>query len=175
MRKFILTTSMLGALMLPSMSIAETTITQTYIPNAQEVGSGRLTVFFWDVYDASLFAPDGEWSENKPYALSLSYLRDLKGSDIAERSVEEMREQGFSDEVTLATWHQKMKSLFPDVDDNTTLTGIRDQKGNTVFYHNGERLGAINDPEFSKWFFGIWLNENTSEPALRRKLLGMVS
>lgn len=174
MRKFILTTSVLGAIIFPSLAIADANIAERYVPNPQEVGTGRLTVLFWDVYDASLYAPNGEWDGDKPYALSLSYLRDLNGSDIAERSVEEMRNQGFKSEVKLAIWYQKMKALFPDVDANTNLTGIRDNKGNTIFYRNGERIGAINDPEFSDWFFGIWLNERTSEPKLRKRLLGMV-
>ncbi len=162
------------AILLPVTTKAGSGVIRQYIPAAEEVGSGRLTVMFWNVYDAVLYAPKGKWDANAPYALSLSYLREFDGKDIAARSVEEMRAQGFGDEVTLATWHQKMETLFPNVDENTTLTGIRDEKGHAIFYQNGARIGIIQDTEFSDWFFGIWLKQETSQPNLRKKLLGMI-
>ena len=44
-----------------------------FVPNAQKVGEGRLTYLFWDVYDATLYAPAGAWDNDKPFALQLSY------------------------------------------------------------------------------------------------------
>ena len=142
------------------------------MPSVKRVGEGRLTYMFWDVYDAVLYAPDGQWSQNKPYALHLSYLRDIKGEKIADRSVKEMRAQGFSDEVKLAMWHAQMEEIFPDVREGDALTGLRTREGHTVFFQDGTEIGRIKDPEFSKRFFDIWLHENTSAPELRLKLLG---
>lgn len=145
---------------------------KTYVPAAKKVGEGRLTYLFWDVYDATLYAPEGAWQENEPFALQLSYLRTLEGKKIADRSIEEMRKQGFSDEVKLATWHTQMRNIFPDVDDGISLTGVYTKKGDAVFYLDNTEIGRVQDPEFSKAFFGIWLDEKTSDPDLRRKLLG---
>ena len=78
-----------------------------YVPDARKVGEGRLTYFFWDIYDAALYAPRGVWTNSPPFALQLSYLRAIPGKDIADRSAEEMRKQGFNDFTTLAVWHQK--------------------------------------------------------------------
>ena len=147
---------------------------RTYVPAAQKVGKGRLTYLFWDVYDATLYAPQGSWQEGQPFALQLSYLREIEGKKIADRSVEEMRNQGIKDEVKLATWHAQMRKIFPNVDEGVRLTGVYTEKGETVFYKNDREVGRINDPEFSKAFFDIWLNEKTSAPDLRRKLLGVV-
>lgn len=147
---------------------------RTYVHAAQKVGEGRLTYLLWDVYDATLYAPDGSWQEGQPFALRLSYLRKIEGKKIADRSVEEMRKQGISDEVKLAAWHAQMSEIFPDVDEGVSLTGIYTEKGEAVFYKNNKEIGTIRDPAFSQAFFNIWLGEDTSAPDLRRKLLGAV-
>lgn len=143
------------------------------VPQAQEVGQARMTYMLWDVYDVALYAPDGQWQADQPYALKLSYLRSLDGDKIADRSVEEMRKQGFSDEVKLATWHTQMRDIFPNVEKGSILTGVLEANGDTVFYNGKTAIGRIDDPAFGKAFFGIWLDEKTSEPDLRRQLLAL--
>jgi len=145
---------------------------KTYIPTAKSVGAARMTVLFWDVYDGELYAPQGAFEDGKPVALRLSYLRSISGERIAARTMEEMRKQGLSDEVTLATWHRQLRAIFPNVEEGITLSGIYTPSGETVFYRNGARIGAVKDPEFGPAFFGIWLNEGTSQPEFRTALLG---
>lgn len=143
-----------------------------YVPEAEKVGAGRLSVMIWDVYDAALYAPQGQYNENKPFALELTYLRHIPGEKIADKSVEEIRDQGFSDEVKLADWHAQLKNIFPDVEEQTSLTGIYTKSGETVFFNGDQEIGRINTAEFGKYFFNIWLGKQTSAPALRAKLLG---
>jgi hypothetical protein len=147
----------------------------SYVPDARAVGEARLSILIWDVYDATLYAPAGRWQASCPFSLSLAYLRDLSGSEIADRSVEEIRKQGFSDEIRLAAWHKQMRDIFPDVHKGSSLTGVCMADGTTLFIRNGKEIGKIRDKEFSKRFFDIWLGERTSEPALRRQLLGGLS
>lgn len=146
---------------------------QSYVSSPQKVGEARMQYLFWDVYDAALYAPKGEWDWQVPFALQLSYLMDLSGEDIAKRSAEEMRKIGLSDEMKLAAWYSQMKALFPDVKEGERLTGIFRPHDTTIFYYGEKRIGEIRDPEFARWFAGIWLNEKTSQPQLRRQLLGM--
>ncbi len=143
------------------------------VPDAKPVGTARLSKLVWDVYDATLYAPDGQWSDAQPFALSLHYLMALDGQDIAERSVAEIRKQGFGDEVKLAAWYSQMKAIFPDVRKGSEITGIYQPDAPTAFYLGSESLGQIRDPEFGRWFFNIWLGDNTSEPDIRKQLLGM--
>lgn len=145
---------------------------ENYVPEAEKVGEGRMTYLFWDVYDAALYAPNGAWREDGPYALRISYLMDLDGGEIADRSALEIHEQGFADEARLATWHAQMRKIFPDVSEGVSLTGVNTGTGESVFYKNNVEIGRIKDEEFGRAFFGIWLDEKTSEPGLRRKLLG---
>ena len=147
-------------------------IISRHVPNAAKVGEARMTYLFWDVYDAELFAPNGQWSAEVPFALSLTYLRSLDGEAIAERSIEEMQKQGFNDKTKLTQWLDTMRELFPNVQDQHNLIGIQTHNGHASFYHNQTYLGTIADAEFSKQFFAIWLNEKSSEPKLRKQLLG---
>ena len=142
------------------------------LKQAEPVGSAHYKYLFLDIYDATLYAPNSEWSFSAPFALELKYLRSLSGKKIADRSAKEIRQQGFNNEVRLADWHTQMTSIFPDVRQGTTLTGIYKPNSETVFYKGQETIGRIQDPDFGKWFFGIWLSENTSDPEFRKALLG---
>lgn len=144
-----------------------------FIEQPQLVGKARLTMYFFDIYDATLIAPQGKFTSEKPFALELTYLRDFDGEEIASRSVDEMRKLGMKDEVKLAKWYQEMNDIFPNVKENETITGIVDEQQISHFYIDDQLLGHVHDKEFSKWFFSIWLSEDTSEPKMRKRLLGI--
>lgn len=143
-----------------------------HIPNAALVGMGHMTVLTMDIYDIALYAPNGRYASAKPFALRLDYLRDLKGTDIADTSIKEISKQGLADQAVLDDWKRQLYAIIPDVNKGLSLTGIRTAKGETVFYKNQTKIGTINDPLFGKYFFGIWLNEKTADAAMRRQLIG---
>ena len=72
--------------------------------NATSCGEARFRLFFFDIYHAALFALDGRYDGTAPYALKLSYLRDVSSQIITETSLDEMRRQGVSDAARLAEW-----------------------------------------------------------------------
>ncbi len=139
------------------------------------VGEARMQALFWNIYDAQLYAPDGTWSGEGSYALSLTYLRDLEGRQIAERSIQEIRGQGFADERTLARWYELLVAIIPDVRDQDEIVGVADDDAHTRFYLDGELIGEIPEPAFTRAFFSIWLGEKSSQPRLRDQLLGIRS
>ncbi len=149
-----------------------TTLIEAHIPNAQMVASGRLTVFLFDVYDASFYTENGKREVEPPFALKLSYLRDIDGEKIADQSAEEIRNQGRVDEIKLADWHSQMRNIFPDVKKGDSITGIYKTTNECSFYKNNRLLGQISDGQFCEVFFDIWFGEKTSAPALRNKLIG---
>ncbi len=170
MRNIIQTTCVLAMLSITPSYAGD--FLQKYVPEAKEVGHGRLRVMLWDVYDATLYATQGQMQKDKPFALKLSYLRSFEGDKIADRSIQEMRSQGIKDEIKLADWHTQMKKIFPDVDKGVSLTGVLRQDGVSIFFENSREIGRITDPAFGSAFFNIWLSEKTNAPDLRRKLLG---
>lgn len=147
---------------------------QEYIEQPELVGKARLTMYFFDIYDATLIAPKGNFASEKPFALKLRYLRDFEGKEIASRSIDEMRKLGMEDEMKLAKWYQEMQDIFPNVKKGETITGVVDDKQISHFYIEDQLLGHVHDKEFSKWFFSIWLSEDTSEPKMRKRLLGLI-
>lgn len=151
--------------------MANESVVNQYVENPAEVGSAKFEYIFWDVYFATLYAPEGTYDVNQPYALSLKYLRDFDGDAIAERSVKEMKQQGFTDKQKLTEWEMAMADLFPDVKKGQTITGIASAEGEALFYLDEQLLGSIKEPEFTAKFFDIWLSDKTSEPKLRKKLL----
>ncbi len=136
------------------------------------IGEARMQVLFWDIYDARLLAPQGRLEAGEPFALSLTYLRNLEGEKIAARSIEEMRKQGLDDEAALARWYRSLAEIIPDVGESDEIIGLAAADGATRFYLDGELIGEVQEPEFTRAFFDIWLGEKSSEPRLRDQLLG---
>jgi hypothetical protein len=148
-------------------------IDESILNDASIVGQSRLTVLLWDIYDASLYAKNGIYHPEKPFALSLRYLRDFEGKDIAERSIQEIKAKGLSDLSTFDTWRKSLLKLFPDVSEGDEIIGVYGPDKRSLFYLNGNMFGSIDDVELGRLFFDIWLGDDTSEPRLRRELLGI--
>ena len=144
---------------------------KNFIPNANLIGQGSLYYVFWHIYDASLYS-NGKFSFKKPFVLTLDYKRKLSGVKIADRSAIEIRKLGFEDEIKLAGWRSQMRDIFPDVKNGSQLSGVYNPNKPTTFFNGDVLAGTIKDPDFGKWFFGIWLSEKTSNPKLRKALLG---
>ena len=142
------------------------------VPEASVVGRGKLSYAFWDIYEATLYAPKGRFDPTKSFALTIKYYHSIKGHDIANKSVEEMRKQGFMNEIKLAAWNTQLKSIFPDVKSGTILSAIYLPGQHTVFYEDNRVIGTVKGDDFAYLFFGIWLSDKSSKPELRRRLLG---
>ena len=50
---------------------AQTILTETFVPEPALVGEARLKVLLFPVYDASLYAPKGDYRKSGPLALEL--------------------------------------------------------------------------------------------------------
>jgi hypothetical protein len=152
-------------------------ITQA-VSDARRLGQSRLIVFGFNIYDAKLWAPENFSVANyasEPFALELRYLRNFSGNSIAERSLKEMRNLGQVSDERAAQWLEQMKKTFPDVKKGDQLIGIHKPDGTASFTLNGKPVGEVRDTEFTRLFFGIWLSPRTSEPKMRRELIGAAS
>jgi hypothetical protein len=52
------------------------------------------------------------------------------------------------------------------------IHGLHLPQRGAEFYHQGRLTGRIEDVEFARAFFAIWLDPRTREPGLRASLLG---
>jgi len=146
----------------------------TQLPQARPAGGGLLRFWGLEVYRAQLWVEPGfrrDGFERHAFALDIEYLRSLRGRDIAQRSIDEMRRQAPLDEARARQWLAAMQQLFPDVQRGDRLTGVYRPDRGVTFLFNGRELGLKDDPEFARRFFAIWLAPQTSEPSLREQLL----
>jgi hypothetical protein len=144
------------------------------IPAASELtkrGEAVMRFFGLKVYDIRLWTKAKSPDDTDLFALELVYDLGLKGTEIAKRSIEEKRKQGYNDEAKLAKWLDAMNKVFPDVKKNDTLVGVSVPGKGARFYSQDKFIAEIADPEFAKAFFDIWLSPKTSEPKLRTRLL----
>jgi hypothetical protein len=138
------------------------------------IGQHRFTYWGFEVYDASLwgstaFAPQ-DWAKQS-LVLELRYLRDFKGADIAQRSIDEMQGQRVLSAAQKQTWASVLLSLIPNVRNGERLTGIYTPDKGMQLLHQDRLLGEVTDVDLAQRFFGIWLAPETSQRQLRQQLL----
>jgi Chalcone isomerase-like len=140
------------------------------------LGSTRLSMYGFQIYDARLWAEPGFKADDylaSRFALEITYLRKLNGKMVAQRSIKEMQGVGNLNPVKSAQWLAQMENLFPNIAKGDRLVGIHQPGAGAVFTFNGKPLGEVKDAEFARLFFGIWLSPQTSAPQMRRELLGL--
>ncbi len=138
----------------------------------RKCGAARLKVLFWDIYESSLYTPDGTWSEGiRPLRLDIRYLRAISALDLVKQTGKEWAEQGKSSPQHMV-WQGELLSIWPDVTEGDVISLAIDPSGVSTFLFNGDAIGTIGDPQFGEDFAGIWLSPDTTRPALRRQLIG---
>ncbi|MCU0989991.1 MAG: chalcone isomerase family protein, partial [Xanthomonadales bacterium] len=142
---------------------------ETPMAGLRRWGSGEFRRFGFLVYEATLWA-GGDDPLRPPLALKLTYKRNISGRDIADASVKEIRNLGVADEGRLRGWGERMVGIFPDVRPGDHIVGVQLPDA-ARFYFNDRSIGAIDDPDFARAFFAIWLDARTSAPELRSALL----
>jgi hypothetical protein len=161
------------ALAVPLLPTAQTTSPE--LAGLTRRSQVRFRFFGLSVYDIRLWSAEpvtaARWAE-QPLTLELAYLRSLKGSEIAKRSLAEMRRQASVTDAQAATWLAEMNAAFPDVAEGDRISGSHEPGVAAVFHVNGVLRRRVADAQFARLFFGIWLSPQTSEPALRQQLLG---
>ena len=148
---------------------------QNELTDARLSGRGSFRWFGLKIYDAALWVEGNEHKADAltsaKFVLDLGYARDLYGERIAQSSISEISQLGFGTAGQRVVWLGKMKSLFPDVHAGTHISGVYLPSQGVRFYLDSKLLGEIDDPEFARAFFAIWLDPRTSAAKLRSQLL----
>jgi hypothetical protein len=147
---------------------------QEVLPGAQVIGGGDLRVFGFRVYTARLWSTANPLSADKPFALELTYHRDITRDELVEASVDEIKRTSPVpvSEEQISQWQAQMAQAFVDVQAGSKITGVY-LPGREARFYVGEKLQhVVQDPQFAKAFFDIWLSPKTRNPELREQLLG---
>lgn len=141
-------------------------------PDMQKVGEARLKVLFWTIYDSVFYTPSGRFQAGiYPQQLEITYRREIEATDLLQSTLEEWQKLGL-EQQTIENWLLKLKPIFPDIKENDVLTLVVDTQRHSYFYFNSVLIGQIEDPLFGPAFLRIWLDENSSYPKVRNKLIG---
>jgi hypothetical protein len=147
---------------------------QEVLPGAQLLGGGDLRVFGFRVYTARLWSADTLSNGDKPFALELTYHRAITRDELVEASIDEMKRTSPAplSEEQIVKWQAQMAQAFVDVQAGSKITGVY-LPGREARFYVGEKLQhVVQDPQFAKAFFDIWLSPKTRNPELREQLLG---
>ena len=138
----------------------------------KKCGTALLKALLWEVYESSLYTPDGTWQDDtRPFRLDIRYLRTISAEDLVKQTGKEWAEQGKASPQH-TTWMEDLRTLWPDVTSEDVISLAVDKAGVSTFLFNGEVIGRLQDPQFGEDFSGIWLAENTTRPKLRDQLIG---
>ncbi|MDT4824574.1 Chalcone isomerase-like protein [compost metagenome] len=144
-------------------------------PGARSVGAGQFKWFGFAVYEARLWSQGMRPTLDHPFALEVTFLRELERETLVEMSEDEMRRLGGEqlDPGRLAGWTVEMREAFVDVTPGQRIAGLYLPGRGCRFYVDGQLRREVADPEFARAFFAIWLDPRTRTPKLRRQLLGL--
>jgi hypothetical protein len=147
---------------------------QALAPDARwsRTGEARLRKFLIHIYDAELWSAGPRWSPDAPYALAITYARDIGSDELVARTQAELERMGRWDAADEARWRDELERAFPDVRPGDRLVGVHLPGQPLRFYYNGKLYSEIQEPRLARVFFGLWLDPHTSEPEMRRRLLG---
>jgi hypothetical protein len=147
---------------------------QDAFPDMTRVGVGELTWFGLHIYRAELWSGSGHFDPARSYVLALTYERKVTAQKQVNVTLDQMDKLGIS-VARQKRWRPLLEAVMVDVKDGDTMAGAYMPGTGAVFYYNGKRQFASDNTAFINDFFGIWLDGRTTEPGLRRKLLGQAN
>lgn len=127
------------------------------LPGAEKVGEASYSVLSVRLFNAELYAGNGRFSWERPFALTLTYDRSARASMLINRSIREMSSRGAGNAARLAPLRAQLERCFTDVDSGDRFTGVSTGAETAVFYLNGAQRCEVRWPNFRRHFFGIWL------------------
>lgn len=145
-----------------------------YLLNMKEVGQAKYSRFFFDIYTSRLLTPTGEFSVNQQeFIFEIRYLINIDAEDLLEATQQQWQKQGVSADIS-NQYLEQLSTLWPNIKSGDKLS-LLVMPSFSQFYFNDDLLGTISDEQFGTVFSNIWLAENTTEPSLRKQLIGAKS
>lgn len=138
----------------------------------QPLGQGEMRWLGLSLYRARLWVGGERFVATEPFALALTYSRDIGRDRLVDTTIAEMRRLGGQEDGRLERWRADLQRLFPEVRAGDTLIGVHVPNQGVRFFHGGRLTGEIADTDFARAFFAIWLDPRTRAPELRERLLG---
>ena len=135
------------------------------------VGKAKLKVWFWNVYNSKLYTNTGHYKkDNQCILFEIDYLRTIKKEDLIHNTIENWQHIGIP-ETSYQPYIETLESMWPEIKEGDQLA-LKVVSNKSEFYYNGKPIGVIDGHIFGPMFLQIWLSKKTTQPKLRKKLLG---
>ena len=136
------------------------------------IGEGTLKVLMWEVYDLRLYTDETAFSWQDKFMLEFDYSRELKKESVIDASLKEFKLQPNVTDQDIKDWEMYLEQVIQPVQkgEKATIQWVPD--GQIIFHYEGSKPAVIENEQFARAFFNIWLGEQTSRPKLRSQLLG---
>lgn len=138
----------------------------------ETVGKTRLSVWFWDVYDAELLTNTGNYDTYERRALRLNYLREIEAADLVDTTREEWQRLDIRLTEQHNEWLQRLNEMWPDVQEGDCLMLVETEQGHSEFFNAEGKLGTIESSVFTDDFLAIWLSPDSKFKSERNELIG---
>ncbi|NBF11796.1 hypothetical protein GV818_24405 [Pseudomonas sp. Fl4BN1] len=147
---------------------------QQALPNAQVLGSGEFSWFGFKVYSARLWGTAKPLAADSPFALELTYQRNISRDELVQTSLDEIQRLSGANvsAAQLKDWQAQMQQAFVDVEPGRKIIGVFLPGRGVQFFVDQRLQHTVNDEAFARAFFAIWLDPRTRNPQLRTQLLG---
>lgn len=142
------------------------------LPNLKLVGSGKLKVFFMDIYKLRLYSANGRYSSEDNFVLEFEYLKPVSKNTIVDASISELSKLYDVTVEQKKLWRQILNRGITDMIAGETAAVIFFKTGKIKFYSLGRLQASFDAPKFKKYFASIWLGKRSSRPKLKQQLLG---
>lgn len=142
------------------------------ISSAAPLGTASLNKMFLHVYDIALWTDKAGLPQDAPYAIEIRYDMHFTVPELVDRSISEMERSGKMTPEEKEKFRKALTARFAEVHPGDVITALYQPKTGGSFYYNGKRQGGTMPAADMQRFLAIWIGPDTSEPAVRDKLLG---
>lgn len=139
-------------------------------PSWTTIGTAKLSVLWFDIYEAELSSADGLFNQDQNFKLTLTYLRDFEADELIDETFNQISEP--IEKQQELSWRKSLKAMWPDVKESDQISFIKTNEGTSHFFFNQKFVGTIEDKAFGKHFADIWLAKDSAYPKLASKLKG---
>ena len=145
------------------------------LPQAILSGSGELRWFGLQIYSATLWSSTAPFDASQPFALELTYARQISRARLVQTSIDEIRRMSGAryTQAQYSHWQEWMEQAFSDVNEGDQLIGVFLPGQGCRFYNQTQLLAQVPDPDFAQAFFNIWLDPRSKDVQLRKHLTGV--
>jgi hypothetical protein len=142
------------------------------------MGLREATMFKVNVYVAGLYLenvssnPGSIVSSDQTKMIVLKFVRDVDRKDIVEAWNKGFKGNATVKLASIQPQIDRLNSWMSDLDDGDTLVFTYLPGSGVVVEINGQRKGVIDNADFARSLFSIWLGPNPPGSGLKRGMLG---